>query len=183
MRFFIINYTDEPELPALREVSREELALGYDSPWFAEWAERVGAVKGISTIVTEPEVLPIDPLKYRDIEILVGDQVKAAQAEPIVARKDDSAKLRHRLAPPYAQDAYVRVLMYGERKYGTDNWKYLADLQGRYLDAIERHISEIKKGNLIDHDTGEHHMAHVMCSAAFVVDDYERTRLTVGEKK
>lgn len=82
-------------------------------------------------------------------------------------RKDDAGKPRMSLIPPEALLAVARVLTYGAERYGPDNW-HRCDDPTRYLDAALRHLAQWQTGPREDADTGESHLAHAMCSIAFL---------------
>lgn len=89
-----------------------------------------------------------------------------------VGRKDDAGKLRWgllRKSMTVCLEAVIRVLMFGASKYGDENWKLVANPLVRYRDALDRHLAEIDKGIMVDPDTGEHHMTHVVTNALFLL--------------
>lgn len=90
-----------------------------------------------------------------------------------LGRKFDSEKPHMALLPPYALEAVARVLTYGAQKYERDNWKYVPDGEYRYKNAAFRHFNEVLKGNILDEESGEHHLAHAICCMLFILDSYE----------
>lgn len=90
-----------------------------------------------------------------------------------IGRKFDEEKPHMSLVPPHALEAVARVLTHGAKKYEKDNWKRVPDGEYRYRNAALRHITEVLKGNLIDLETNEHHLAHAICSLMFELDAYE----------
>lgn len=87
--------------------------------------------------------------------------------------KETGDKLRWSLIPWEAMEGTVRVLMMGAiEKYAPNNWKYVKP-QGVYLDAVQRHLVAILKGEEFDNDDGESHMSHLICDALF----YEYARM------
>lgn len=80
--------------------------------------------------------------------------------------KFDQGKLLWNLVPWKEMEGVVRVLMGGAKKYSPDNWKYVDP--ERYKDAILRHVIAYLGGEIIDPDSGEHHMSHVICNALFI---------------
>lgn len=85
------------------------------------------------------------------------------------ALKDDKHKLRYDLVPPVELEGMVKVLTFGSIKYGPNNWQE-ADkaFVDRVLAANMRHEAEIRKGNLIDEESGELHAYHMMCNSMFL---------------
>ena len=84
-------------------------------------------------------------------------------------------KPRYSLLNPYALDAVARVLTYGGDKYGDNNWHRCEDSK-IYIDAMMRHINSHNAGEYIDPETGQPHMAHVCCSAMFVMGIWDINR-------
>ena len=54
-----------------------------------------------------------------------------------------------------------------QKKYTKDNWKRCTEIE-RYINALERHLIEVKKGNFIDDESGCSHLAHLSCNAMFL---------------
>lgn len=102
--------------------------------------------------------------------------------DPKKGRKFDSGKPRMSLLPPYALEEVAKVLTVGAQKYAADNWKYVEDGETRYKDAMFRHINSYNKGEIIDPETGLHHLAHAMCCAMFIVDAYA-SKVPLAPKK
>lgn len=100
-----------------------------------------------------------------------------------LGRKFDQEKPQMALLPPHALEAVARVLTYGAQKYERDNWKYVPDGEYRYRNAAFRHFNEILKGNLVDEETGEHHLAHAICCLMFELDAYESGIPLAGKNK
>lgn len=84
-------------------------------------------------------------------------------------RKDDSGKRDWTLLPLGALEQVVLVLEHGARKYGRDNWKKLDNLESRYQKALWRHMVALTKGESLDPETGLPHLAHIVCSALFIM--------------
>jgi hypothetical protein len=92
----------------------------------------------------------------------------AAQA----GRKFDSGKPEYGLVPPYALDELVKVLTIGAQKYERENWRHVPDAERRYFDAMQRHAWAWRRGEILDPETGMHHLAHAACCLFFL---YEHT--------
>ena len=87
-----------------------------------------------------------------------------------MGKKFDLGKLDWGIIPPESLEPAIRVFMFGEKKYGRNNWltpnergEYLTRL--RITNAMKRHQAEIDKGNLVDDESGEFHSAHLACGA------------------
>jgi hypothetical protein len=85
-------------------------------------------------------------------------------------RKFDGGKLEYGLLPPLALEETVKVLTFGAQKYERDNWKKVPDSKRRYFDALERHVWAWKKGEVMDPESGIHHLAHATCCAMFLLE-------------
>ena len=103
--------------------------------------------------------------KYNDV-----GEVKASQTATTGGRKFDGNKLEYGLIPPLALEATVDVLTFGAQKYERDNWKRVPDSKRRYYDALQRHLWAWKKGEIIDPESGKHHLAHAMCCLMFLYE-------------
>lgn len=78
-----------------------------------------------------------------------------------VARKDDSGKLRFDLVPPEFDEALAEVLTFGAKKYGDRNWEQGAGIDGeRLFAACMRHLTRVRRGELLDQESGLPHLAH-----------------------
>jgi hypothetical protein len=85
--------------------------------------------------------------------------------------KFDAAKPDWALVQWRALESYVRVLTFGARKYAPDNWRKVPDRDRRYLAAALRHIAAHARGEQLDSETGEPHLAHAICCLAFIVEE------------
>lgn len=89
-----------------------------------------------------------------------------------IGRKEDTGKLRWgllRKSLVLPLEAVIRVLMYGARKYGDENWQRVESPLVRYRDALDRHLADIDRGVIVDSDTGENNYAHVATNALFLL--------------
>lgn len=83
--------------------------------------------------------------------------------------KQDAGKVRLGLLPPRAVEAVGRVLTHGATKYAPGNWKRMDD-RTRYVDALLRHAFAYVRGEKRDPESGEHHLAHAVCCALYLVE-------------
>lgn len=88
-----------------------------------------------------------------------------AGAPKIVGRKNDQDKPDWTLLHYGSMLGMVRVLEFGCKKYDRNNWMHLK--QDRVLKAIMRHVNAISDGEMVDSETGLHHIYHVLCEAMF----------------
>ena len=98
------------------------------------------------------------------------DAVKESQTATTGGRKFDGGKPQYGLLPPLALRATVDVLTFGAEKYEPDNWKHVPDSKRRYFDALQRHLWAYKEGEVIDPESGMHHLAHAMCCLMFLYE-------------
>lgn len=106
---------------------------------------------------------PPDPDPLRGVA--VREMVRGATP----GRKDDGGKLRASLLPKGTIAAVLRVLEFGARKYGEENWREVPGARRRYYDAADRHLRAWWEGEANDPDTGESHLAHLACCALFLL--------------
>jgi hypothetical protein len=72
------------------------------------------------------------------------------------------------LIPPSALLPSIRVMMLGLKKYGKGNWQKGMSWLTIY-DCLIRHASAWREGEDIDPESGENHMAHVICNAMMLI--------------
>lgn len=84
-----------------------------------------------------------------------------------VGKKYDQDKLDWSLLPWEALEDVIKVLMNGAKKYDRDNWKRVPDAPRRYINAAQRHITAIEKGEEVDSEFGLDHEAHAICCLLF----------------
>lgn len=85
------------------------------------------------------------------------------------ARHANTGKLRVDLVPLDAQEQYVRVLTYGAKKYGVNNWRRGLPWV-EVAASLERHVMQWMSGEANDAESTLPHLAHVMCNAAFILE-------------
>ena len=90
--------------------------------------------------------------------------------------KFDSDKLEMHLLPIKPLKEIVKVLMFGKKKYGEENWKKLENAKIRYINAARRHLDshmeaevEHNESEKFDYETGLYHLAHCACCIIFVL--------------
>ena len=91
------------------------------------------------------------------------------QADRILSgTKHDAEKPRWSLMPSSIRFV-IRVLEHGARKYSVDNWQAVENPRRRYFDALQRHAWAWFEGETHDPESGEHHLAHAVCCALFLI--------------
>ncbi|WP_430009865.1 dATP/dGTP diphosphohydrolase domain-containing protein [Methylophaga lonarensis] len=96
-------------------------------------------------------------------------RVKRELAAERAGQKDDAGKLRFDLMPVDAERMVVQVLTFGAAKYGAENWREVADTDRRYYAACRRHLEAWRAGELLDAESGQHHLAHAICCLLFLL--------------
>ncbi|MGL5219615.1 MAG: dATP/dGTP diphosphohydrolase domain-containing protein [Plesiomonas shigelloides] len=76
--------------------------------------------------------------------------------------------------PPHAELSVARVLTFGAEKYARDGWQVVENAEVRYMDAALRHLNAHRRGDLVDDESGESHLAHAACCILFMLDMQER---------
>lgn len=99
--------------------------------------------------------------------------VEDAQPE---GRKLDCGKVIMGAIPPDAELAVARVLTFGAEKYARDNWRKVPDMDVRYMDAALRHLNAYRRGESVDSESGESHLAHAACCIMFLLQIEEESK-------
>ena len=81
--------------------------------------------------------------------------------------KDLTDKLDWSLLPWAALEPVVRVLEYGAVKYYRDSWK--KNDPEIYERALLRHVAAWQKGEWLDLETNQPHVAHIVSNALFLL--------------
>ena len=88
-------------------------------------------------------------------------------------KRYNANKTRFDLIPAYAHEQVARVFTYGTEKYDDDNWRRGMPWRS-VLASLKRHLNAFEMGEDFDDESGELHMAHVLCNAYFLTE-YHRT--------
>lgn len=99
--------------------------------------------------------------------------IEDAQPE---GRKLDGGKVIMGAIPPHAELAVARVLTFGAEKYARDNWRKVPDMDVRYMDAALRHLNAHRRGEQVDAESGESHLAHAACCIMFLLQIEEESK-------
>lgn len=90
-------------------------------------------------------------------------------ADKKIGLKNDSEKLMWDRVPFEIIEELAKVMTYGAKKYKEDpnkpNWRETEDGYNRYFAAMMRHLTEDRKGNYLDEESGLPHMSHVLFTA------------------
>lgn len=70
------------------------------------------------------------------------------------------------LDPQFVLDV-AKVLTFGAKKYGKENWKKGLE-KDRILSALYRHLLAYHSGQKIDSESGLSHLCHIVCNCMFL---------------
>lgn len=87
--------------------------------------------------------------------------------------KHDSGKIRMDLLSPIALEEIAKVMTFGAKKYGDNNWRG-GIKWSRVLGALLRHVFAFIRGEDNDPETGISHLAHGGCCIMFLLE-YQAT--------
>ena len=83
--------------------------------------------------------------------------------------KYDDGKLLMSLVDQKFIDGVAEILTFGAKKYKPSSWQFISDAPRRYEDALLRHISAWRRGELIDEESGFSHLKHIACNVMFLM--------------
>lgn len=87
---------------------------------------------------------------------------------PKAAAGRQKIEYAHTPALPALYQAAVHDL--GAGKYGSYNWRDRPIKISDYISAMRRHLALLESGDWDDEESGLPHLAHVMATAAIVID-------------
>jgi hypothetical protein len=94
------------------------------------------------------------------------------------AKRYNAGKPRYSLIDYASLESLVRVLEFGEAKYGRDNWK-LGLSKESVMDSLIRHIAKLNDGEELDSESNLPHIGHAMCNLMFL--EYYKRNEKQGE--
>ena len=100
---------------------------------------------------------------------------KQNQPQPTQGRKNDSDKLRYDLIPVFPLEKVAEVYTIGAKKYDDNNWRK-GMCWGRVFAAMLRHTFAWWRGEKLDPQDGQHHLASVAWCALTLME-YEQFHL------
>lgn len=81
--------------------------------------------------------------------------------------KFDAGKIQPRLLDPVFIEELAKVMTFGANKYSANSWQNVE--KDRYIDAMLRHMLQWQKGEIVDSESGLHHLAHMSINAMFIM--------------
>jgi hypothetical protein len=98
-------------------------------------------------------------------------EVSLSTNPPRETFKKDAGKIRYTLIPVDAMEEVVKVMETGANKYGPDAWRKTEDFDWtRIINALERHLADLKRSVDKDSESGLLHAAHIACNALFLTE-------------
>lgn len=100
---------------------------------------------------------------------MIKKQIKYLEPEGSRPAKRDQGKAQLNLVSPHFVEGMARVLQFAIEvgKYDRGSWLN-GILFSQVIDAAERHILAMKKGEFYDPETGELHSYHAACNLMFL---------------
>lgn len=94
------------------------------------------------------------------------DELKAGYKQDLADRFNDG-KLQWSMVDFKSLEDMVRVMEFGAKKYGRNNWKKGLKTT-EIVDSMLRHIYAYLDGEDVDPESGINHTGHIMCNAMFL---------------
>jgi len=85
-------------------------------------------------------------------------------------KKHDAGKPMMGLIPGEAELELAKVLTFGAEKYGADNWREVPNAKVRYTSAMHRHLNAVKRGEVLDDESGLSHLGHAAACLMFLLE-------------
>ena len=82
--------------------------------------------------------------------------------------KHDAGKTRFSLVPPEARLEIAKVFTHGAKKYPPHNYRK-GTQWSRYMDALQRHMTDFELGQDVDEESGLLTLAHVAACAMILL--------------
>jgi len=101
------------------------------------------------------------------------DEEQESQMGKENAARFSEGKIRHDLVPPWPIDELAKVYTYGAIKYDDDNWRKGLAWKKNVIGPLLRHLWKWIRGEIIDEESGCHHLAMVMWQCCALME-YER---------
>lgn len=110
--------------------------------------------------------------KYRKAK---EETVPSGQEQLLGGVKHDESKRRMDLVPTSLMSGVARILEFGAKKYGDNNWRQGLKWSRVYA-ALQRHLADFWEGNDLDSESGLPHLYHAACNIAFLIEFYEKRK-------
>lgn len=161
--------------------TQEAIAEYYKAPEQVVWDARHGIKIGNCTIQRKSYIIGGDPFiptkgikPLKSFDTIFKEWKKSLEQtqDPIVeAVKHDKDKVKMELLPPYSLEKIAKVFTFGANKY--EDWNYLKGdglKLSRVYGSCLRHLNSWYKGEELDPETGENHLAHAGCCIMMLIE-------------
>ena len=106
----------------------------------------------------------VDAIDYAKLE----EEAKSVKADRF---NEGKPQLSYMLDAPNAMEGLSRVFAEGAKKYDRDNWKKGLD-RLELVDCLLRHLQKAQRGLVLDDETGQDHLYHVLWNALVLAEQY-----------
>jgi len=96
-------------------------------------------------------------------------------------KKYDQEKVRMGLLPFDSLKEVARVLTFGSKKYTDYGWKQVENGYQRYEDALLRHLTDHKNGEIYDDESKLYHLSHLACCSLMMLWHFMNPEITEEE--
>lgn len=93
----------------------------------------------------------------------------------------EKPKLSYMLDFPKTMEAVSNVMTIGAEKYDRNNWKNGGPIT-EAEDSLLRHLTAFHNCQDEDPESGLSHLAHIICNASFIIENYERYGSTFDDR-
>lgn len=98
----------------------------------------------------------------------IGEEARDGALGKVAGRADAGKRILHTIDPEMMQ-AWGRVLAFGAQKYHQRNFMVAPGMAwGRVYDSLQGHLLKFWAGEWLDEESGEPHLAHVLCNLQFL---------------
>lgn len=134
-------------------------------------------LKGLQEAKNPAPMPPVKPAKREGTKAEFRPLMWSKEVEEKeVGLKFDQDKPDFSLLPMNTLTGIVKVLGFGAKKYGRENWKLLDDAKNRYSAALLRHFTAWQSGEKVDEESGMNHLYHMGCCLLFLIWGEENER-------
>jgi len=95
------------------------------------------------------------------------------EQKQMMRNNEGKPKLSFVLDFPHSLGEVARVMEMGAEKYSAHNWKEGGPIRDS-IDSLLRHLTAFNNCEDNDPESGLSHLAHVICNAAFIMENYHR---------
>lgn len=116
-----------------------------------------------------PDILIQSGLESPKLEGVCESPLVSGTGNVTAGKKFDGGKPDLTLCPKAALEAMAEAFMYGEKKYGRNNYKQGLESH-RLLAAAMRHLVDYKDVSTNDPESGRSHLGHALASIAMLLE-------------